>query len=119
MRGLEDFVMMGTQTAPAQLFYDFDLERHVPSGHMLREIDRFLDVDGMREAVRPFYSHMGRPSIDPELIIRMLVIGQAERMNRTIKDATVKRTTTTDTTSCGRTLPTSLPPAISLAGSRR
>ena len=67
--------MMGTQTAPAQLFYDFDLERHVPSGHMLREIDRFLDVDGMREAVRPFYSHMGRPSIDPELIIRMLVIG--------------------------------------------
>lgn len=67
--------MMGTQTAPAQLFYDFDLERHVPSGYMLREIDRFLDVDGMREAVRPFYSHMGRPSIDPELIIRMLVIG--------------------------------------------
>ena len=75
MRGLEDFVMMGTQTAPAQLFYDFDLERHVPSGHMLREIDHFLDVGGMREAVRPFYSHMGRPSIDPELIIRMLVIG--------------------------------------------
>ena len=67
--------MMGTQTAPAQLFYDFDLERHVPSGHMLREIDHFLDVGGMREAVRPFYSHMGRPSIDPELIIRMLVIG--------------------------------------------
>ena len=67
--------MMGTQTAPAQLFYVFDLERHVPSGHMLREIDRFLDVDGMREVVRPFYSHMGRPSIDPELIIRMLVIG--------------------------------------------
>ena len=67
--------MMGTQTAPAQLFYDFDLERHVPSSHMLREIDRFLDVDGMREALRPFYSHLGRPSIDPELIIRMLVIG--------------------------------------------
>lgn len=42
---------------------------------MLREIDHFLDVGGMREAVRPFYSHMGRPSIDPELIIRMLVIG--------------------------------------------
>ena len=67
--------MMGAQTAPAQLFYDVDLERHVPSGHMLREIDRFLDVDRIREALRPFYSHMGRPSIDPELIIRMLVIG--------------------------------------------
>ncbi|EDM73469.1 transposase, putative [Roseobacter sp. AzwK-3b] len=45
--------MMGTQTAPAQLFYDFDLERPVPSGHMLPEIDRFLDVDRMREAFGP------------------------------------------------------------------
>ncbi|WP_321364914.1 IS1182 family transposase [uncultured Celeribacter sp.] len=67
--------MMGTQTAPAQLFYYFDLERHVPAAHMLREVDRFLDMDGMREALRPFYSSLGRPSIDPELIIRMLVIG--------------------------------------------
>ncbi|MDH3741921.1 MAG: IS1182 family transposase [Hyphomicrobiales bacterium] len=67
--------MMGTQTAPAQLFYDFDLDEHVPANHMLREIDRFLDVDGMRSKLRPFYSHLGRPSIDPELIMRMLVIG--------------------------------------------
>lgn len=69
--------MMGTQSAPAQLFYDFDLERHVPDNHMLREIDRFLDVDGMRQKLRSFYSHTGRPSIDPELIVRMLVIGYA------------------------------------------
>lgn len=67
--------MMGTQDAPAQLFYDFDLERHLPAEHMLREIDHFLDMDGMREALRPFYSSLGRPSIDPELIIRMLIIG--------------------------------------------
>lgn len=67
--------MMGIQTAPAQLFYDFDLDEHVPSTHMLREIDRFLDVDGMRQKLRPFYSSMGRPSIDPEPIVRMLVIG--------------------------------------------
>ena len=67
--------MMGTQTAPAQLFYDFDLDEHVPANHMLREIDRFLDVDGMRAKLRTFYSHLGRPSIDPELIVRMLVIG--------------------------------------------
>lgn len=67
--------MMGTQSAPAQLFYDFDLDQHVPVDHMLRQIDRFLDVDGMRAKLRPFYSHLGRPSIDPELIIRMLVIG--------------------------------------------
>ena len=67
--------MMGTQSVPAQLFYDFDFEAHVPDDHLLRQIDRFLDMDGMRAQLRPFYSHMGRPSIDPELIVRMLVIG--------------------------------------------
>lgn len=67
--------MMGTQSAPAQLFYDFDLECHVPDNHMLREIDRFLDIDGLRTKLHRFYSHLGRPSIDPELIVRMLVIG--------------------------------------------
>lgn len=67
--------MMGRQEAPAQLFYEFELDRHVPANHLLREIDRFLDVDSLREALRPFYSHLGRPSIDPELIVRMLVIG--------------------------------------------
>jgi len=67
--------MMGRQEAPGQLFYEFDLERHVPANHMLREIDLFLDGDSLRELLRPFYSHLGRPSIDPELIIRMLVIG--------------------------------------------
>jgi len=67
--------MMGTQSAAAQPFYDFDLECQVPDNHMLREIDRFLDIDGMRAKLHAFYSHLGRPSIDPELIVRMLVIG--------------------------------------------
>jgi transposase len=67
--------MMGVQKAGAQLFYEFNLESHVPADHLLREIDRFLDMDGMREKLRPFYSHTGRPSIDPELIVRMLVVG--------------------------------------------
>jgi transposase len=67
--------MMGVQKAEAQLFYEFSLESHVPFDHLLREIDRFLDMDGMREKLRPFYSHAGRPSIDPELIVRMLVVG--------------------------------------------
>ena len=67
--------MMGVQKAEAQLFYAFDLENHVPADHLLREIDRFLDMEGMRARLRPFYSHTGRPSIDPELIVRMLVIG--------------------------------------------
>lgn len=67
--------MMGVQEAPARLFYDFDLEAHVPADHLLREIDQFLDVGTVRQQIAPHYSHLGRPSIDPELIVRMLVVG--------------------------------------------
>ena len=67
--------MMGTQEAAPRLFYDFDLEDQVPARHMLRRIDCFLDCNAMRDKLAPHYSNLGRPSIDPELIIRMLVIG--------------------------------------------
>src|SRR4029450_13501054 len=50
-------------------------ERHVPSQHLLRAIDRFVDLSGIRAHLAPFYSAMGRPSIDPELMIRMLIVG--------------------------------------------
>ncbi len=68
--------MMGERTTeqPA-LFYGFSLERHVPADHLLRSIDRFVDLTGIREHLRPYYSETGRPSIDPELMIRMLLIG--------------------------------------------
>jgi len=67
--------MMGTQAAPERLFYDFCLEDHVPDDHLLRRIDRFLDLSDVRQKLRPFYCSIGRPSIDPELMIRMLIIG--------------------------------------------
>src|SRR5579862_699156 len=57
------------------LFYEFSLERHVPADHLLRSIDRFVDLSGIRAHPRPFYSTIGRPSTDPELMIRMLLIG--------------------------------------------
>jgi transposase len=57
------------------LFYGFSLEGHVPQDHLLRSIDRFVDLGGIREHLRPYYSETGRPSIDPELMIRMLIIG--------------------------------------------
>lgn len=68
--------MMGQQP-PQQnaLFYDFCLERHIPSNHLLRHIDSFLDFSEIRKHLESFYSHTGRPSIDPELMIRMLLIG--------------------------------------------
>ena len=68
--------MMGErQVDQAALFYTFSLERHVPSDHMLRSIDRFVDLEDLRAGLAPFYSPIGRPSIDPELLIRMLLVG--------------------------------------------
>jgi transposase len=57
------------------LFYNFSLDRHIPKDHLLRKLDQFLDFDQIRRHLQPFYSHTGRPSIDPELLIRMLLIG--------------------------------------------
>lgn len=68
--------MMGERTvAQEPLFYEFSLERHVPSDHLLRSVDRFVDLSGIREQLRPYYSELGRPSIDPELMVRMLIVG--------------------------------------------
>ena len=57
------------------LFYEFSLEDHVPEGHLLRSVDRFVELDGLRQELAPYYSEKGRPSIDPELLIRMLIVG--------------------------------------------
>ena len=68
--------MMGERKVEqGALFYEFSLERHVPPDHLLRSIDRFVDLEGVRAHVAPFYSDIGRPSIDPELLIRMLLVG--------------------------------------------
>ena len=68
--------MMGQQTGGQdKLFYSFNLEDHVPANHLLRGIDQFLDLRDLRQHLSDYYSHTGRPSIDPELMIRMLVIG--------------------------------------------
>jgi transposase len=68
--------MMGErQVDQAALFYEFSLERHVPQDHLLRAIDRFVDLSEVRRDLAPFYSFTGRPSIDPELLIRMLLVG--------------------------------------------
>src|SRR5688572_15990526 len=68
--------MMGArQVDQAALFYEFSLERHVPADHLVRSIDRFVELDALRRELAPFYSAIGRPSIDPELMIRMLIVG--------------------------------------------
>src|SRR6266849_1289209 len=70
--------MMGQQTSDqSQLFYLFNLEGRIPAGHLLRRINPIVTrlFAGMREKLAPFYSDIGRPSIDPELMIRMLIVG--------------------------------------------
>ena len=59
----------------AALFYEFSLERHVPPNHLLRSIDRFVGLDGFRQELSSLYSPIGRPSIGPELMVRMLLVG--------------------------------------------
>src|ERR1700675_3284398 len=68
--------MMGQQRGgQKKLFYSFDLDDHVPPDHLLRGIDQFLDLSELRQHLARYYSHTGRPSIDPQLLIRMLIVG--------------------------------------------
>jgi transposase len=68
--------MMGHQQGDQEhLFYAFNLEDHVPKDDLLRDIDRLLDLSDPRHYLADFYSHTGRPAIDPELMVRMLIIG--------------------------------------------
>lgn len=63
------------QEAQGALFYEFSIGDHVPQDHLLRSIDRFVDPGSIRRHLADFYSHTGRPSIDPERLIRMLLVG--------------------------------------------
>jgi transposase len=68
--------MMGhRQVEQAALFYEFSLDQHIPADHLVRSIDRFVELGDLRRELAAFYSRIGRPSIDPELMIRMLLIG--------------------------------------------
>ena len=68
--------MMGERRVMQEaLFYGFSLERRVPDNHLSRRIDRFVDLSGVRAHLEPYYSDVGRPSINPQLMIRMLIVG--------------------------------------------
>jgi transposase len=67
--------MMGRQSAREQLFYSFRLENHIPGDHLLRQLDLVLNFERVRSVLAGHYSATGRPSIDPELMLRILLIG--------------------------------------------
>ncbi len=68
--------MMGRrELGQGQFFYSFDLDKVVPGDHLVRQIDGVLDLGWVHKELSPYYSHTGRPSIDPILMIRMLIVG--------------------------------------------
>ena len=68
--------MMGRrEDGQEQFFYSFDLDEVVPPDHLVRQIDGALDLSWVHKELGPYYSHTGRPSIDPVLMIRMLIVG--------------------------------------------
>ena len=68
--------MMGQlSSGQERLFYSFNIEDHIPANHLLRNIDRCLDLSDLRHYLADFYSPIGRPSIDPELMICLLIVG--------------------------------------------
>jgi transposase len=67
--------MMGQHTRSESLFYYFRLEDHIPENHLLRLIDRHISFDFVREKLGDSYSDTGRASIDPEVLLRILLLG--------------------------------------------
>ena len=68
-------LMMGQHTRSESLFYYFRLEDQVPENHLLRLVDKHINFGFVRERLKDSYSETGRPSIDPEFLLRILLIG--------------------------------------------
>jgi len=67
--------MMGQHARSEALFYYFTLDEYIPQNNLLRLIDKHIDFSFVRERLKDSYSDMGRPSVDPELLLRILLIG--------------------------------------------
>ena len=85
-------LMMGHHSRGESLFYYFRLEDQVPENHLLRLIDRHINFDFIRAKLKDGYSDAGRPSIDPELLLRMLLIETGGRATHACGVALVHRT---------------------------
>ena len=72
-RGAVDDGAAGARTR--SILLRVDLDKVVPTDHLVRQIDGVLDLDWVHKELAPYYSHTGRPSIDPVLMIRMLIVG--------------------------------------------
>jgi transposase len=71
----QEVQLIGENKKQEPMFHYIRLEDMVPENHMLRLVDKYIDFSFIREKVKHLYSHTGRPSIDPEVLLRMLIIG--------------------------------------------
>ena len=81
--------MMGRQRRDqGKLFYEFRLEDRIPENHLLRRIDVFVTavLADLHKELEPYYSDIGRPSVDPELMIRMLIVGYCRALQTLCSD---------------------------------
>src|SRR6202051_2838264 len=78
-------IMMGQHDRSEALFYYFRLEDQVPESHLLRQIDKHISLAFVREKLKESYSDTGRPSIDPELLLRILLIGYLHGITSELK----------------------------------
>jgi len=71
----EEDILLGENQRKEPMFYYVRIEEMVPADHLLRLVDKHVGLGFIREKVKHLYSHTGRPSIDPEILLRMLLIG--------------------------------------------
>jgi transposase len=67
--------MMGVKQKKQKLFYNFSLSQKIPNDHFLSRLDEAVDFSFIRELAKPYYSHTGQPSIDPVVLLKMMLIG--------------------------------------------
>lgn len=67
--------MQGKKEFKQRIYYDFNLESLVPENHLLKRIEKIISFEFVRDKTKTYYSHTGKPSIDPVVLIKMLLIG--------------------------------------------
>lgn len=67
--------MQGRKSFEGKIYYNINLDSMVPEGHLLKRLNRLLSFEFVREKTKSYYSHTGKPSIDPVVLVKMLLIG--------------------------------------------
>ncbi len=73
--------MLGEKKRSEPMFYHINVDALIPENHLLRLVDKYVDFRFVRENVKHLYSHTGRPSVDPEILLRMLLVGYLYGIN--------------------------------------